>query len=213
MRKLGMRNLFVSALCLGLWTSPALADHNTHFDMSFSFLGGERSYDNATFGYAEGTASPSLGGSFTSPPFSGVRVAGPGGEANLVVHGVRFTIGYQRPYATLTGQQRSTPLAEAPQVQVHRLDIREIRFGLGFEKQLDRFTLFADLMGTSDKVVAQLTAGDEQSSYESKNFGYSGRLGLRYAINRHYYAHASAEFGLGGNVDGSGYVGVGFRTP
>lgn len=213
MQKQTMRKLIVASVCLGLWTSPALADRDTHFDMSFSFLAGQRSYDGATFGFSDGTASPSLGGSFRSPPFSGVSVAGPGFEANLVVNRFRFTIGMQRPYARLVSEQRNIPLAEGPSVQVHRLDISEIRYGLGYEHPLGRFTLMVDLMGTTDKLTTQLTEGDQQASYESKNFSYSGRIGGRYAINRYYYLHGSAEFGIGGNIDAGGYLGVGFRTP
>ena len=208
-----MRKLFLASLCLGLWTSPALADRDNHFDISFSFLAGQRSYDGATFGYTEGTASPGLGGSFNAPPFAGVSVAGPGGEANLVISRVRFTIGIQRPYANLAAAQRTIPLAQTSPVQVHGLNIFEVRYGLGYEFPVKRFTLMADLMGTTDKLSALLTVGDEQATYESKNFGYSARIGARYAINRLYYAHASAEFGMGGNIDAGGYVGVGFRTP
>lgn len=213
MRKQIMRKLFVASLCLGLWTSPALADRDNHFDMSFSFLAGERSYDGATFGFTDGTASPSLGGSLRSPPFSGVSVAGPGGEANLVVKRIRFTIGMQRPYARLVSEQRNIPLAEGPSVQVHKLDIAEFRYGLGYEHPVGPFTLIVDLMGTTDKLTTQLTVGDDQATYESRNFSYSGRIGARYAINEYYYVHASGEFGIGGNIDAGGYLGVGFRTP
>lgn len=213
MQKQTMRKLFLASLCLGLWSSPAFADRDSHFDMSFSFLAGQRSYDGATFGYAEGTASPSLGGSFSSPPFSGVAVAGPGGEANLVVDRVRFTIGLHRPYASLATEQRSLQLSGGPQVQVHKLDVFEVRYGLGYEVPLDRFMLHADLMGTTDSLSTLLTVGDDQATYKSKNFSYSARIGGRYAINDHYYAHASAEIGLIGNIDASGYIGVGFRAP
>ena len=208
-----MRKPIVASLCLIFWTSPAFADRDNHFDMSFSFLAGQRSYDGATFGFSDGTASPSLGGSFQSPPFTGVSVAGPGGEANLVISRVRFTIGIQRPYASLASDQRKIQLADASSVQVHGLSVFEVRYGLGYEYPFDRFTLFADLMGTADSLSALLTVGDDQATYKSENFAYSGRIGGRYAINRHYYFHASAEFGMVGNIDAGGYLGVGFRSP
>lgn len=201
----------VAFLCLASWATPAVAD--THFELSFAFIGGQRNYENATFSYSEGTASPSLGGSFRSPPFSSVSVAGPGVETNLTVSGVRFSFGYHKPYARLTSSQRAAPLAESAQVQVHGLGIRELRYGIGYERTFDRFALFGDLIGTADKVSAKLTIGDLQSTYESKNFGYSARFGGRYAINRHYFAHASVEFGLNSNVDASGFAGVGLRIP
>ena len=49
-----------------------------------------------------------------------------------VVNRIRFTIGMQRPYARLVSEQRNIPLAEGPSVQVHKLDISAIRYGLGF---------------------------------------------------------------------------------
>lgn len=207
----GMRRIIGALLCVVTWSAPASAD--THLELSFAFIGGQRSYDDATFSYSEGTASPSLGGSFSAPPFSGVSVAGPGVETGLIVNNVRFSFGYHRPYARLSSAQRTAPLAETAPVQVHRVDIRELRYGVGYEQRFDRFALFADLIGTADTVAAKLTVGDLQSTYDSTNFGYSIRVGGRYAINRHYFAHASVEFGLGSNIDGNGLAGVGLRIP
>ena len=204
-----MRTVWLVILSLSLWATPAAAD--THFDVMFSFLGGQRGYENATFGYSEGTASPALGGSFRAEPFSGVAVAGPGGEATLVVDGLRFSFGVQSPYARLTSSQSTTRIFGSPTVQVHGLDIRELRYGLGLETKLDRLTLHADLMGTVDNVVARLTVGDKHSSYQSKNFSFSGRVGGQYEINDNYFVHAAIEAGLGGNIDVGGYAGVGFR--
>ena len=88
-----------------------------------------------------------------------------------------------------------------------------MRYGIGYERTFDKYAVFADLIGTADTVSAKLTVGDLQSTYNSTNFGYSVRVGGRYAINRHYFAHGSVELGLDSNIAGSGYAGVGIRIP
>ncbi len=201
------------ALLCGVGTARA-ERRNSHFDMNFAFITGARSYEQAVFAYDEGNANPAISSVFRSQPFTGVGVAGPSGEIGLVINNLRLNVGWAYPYARLGSSQQWAALGGGSTMEVRALELSEMRYGVGYEYSArNRTAIFADLIGTTDKVTAKVVVGDAQSSYVSRNFGFSARVGVRVPVAKQYYAHASGEMGLGGNLDYGAQFGVGLRLP
>jgi hypothetical protein len=201
----------VAVICLA---RPARAEDG-HFGLEFNFLGGVRSYDQSRFSRTDGDTSPSLVSAFEGEPFDGVTVVGAGVESHLVVNGVRFAIGWARPYVQYDGPivSRDAETAVASTVQVRRMEGTEWQFGLGYELDLGRGSVFADLVGTADKLDTDLAIGDEQGTYRTRGFGFSTRLGGRIAFHEMFYLHAAGELGLTGHRDFGVVAGIGMGKP
>lgn len=200
-------------------TGPASAE-DVALEMDFGFFHGTRVYDEASFSYEEGSASPAILGPFRGEPFSRVESIGPDTELRMIINHVRMTFGYSRPYArfvTPFNSQLITAGTESTSVQVRAIRSREIRIGIGAELDLGELAHyqgvagFADLMGTADLVHADLVAGDQQSTYSASSFSFSLRGGFRVPITEYFFAQAIGEYGLVGNIGYGGRFGVGLR--
>lgn len=193
------------------WVGTAEAGGGLEFD----FLAGRRNYQAARFSRTEGDTSPSLIAAFQGAPFSGVTVAGVGFESNLTINGVRFAIGYARPYVQFSGpivaQDPVTALVST--VQVRSMKATETLFGLGYQIAVKQAKLSMDLVGTAETVATDLAIGEHQGTYEATGFGFSVRAGVRYPIRPGFYAHAAAEVGLTGSTTVNATFGVGAGLP
>ena len=189
---------------------PALADDN-HMAIEFDFLVGARSYDKARFSLIDGDTSPSLVAAFEGSPFDGVAVAGAGMDAHLAINHVRFSVGFAWPYVQFDGPivARDAETAQATTVQVRRMEAKELQLGVGYERGVGPVSLFADLVGTADKVETDLAVGDAQGTYRTKGFGFSTRLGARYRFHELFYLHAAGELGLTGHRSYGAVAGIG----
>jgi len=193
----------------------ARADSADHLGIEFDFLLGARSYDQARFSLIDGNTSPSLVAAFEGAPFDRVAVAGAGMDAHLSIDHVRFAVGFARPYVQFDGPivARDAVTAQMTTVQVRRMEAKEVQFGIGYELGIERWSAFADLVGTADKVETDLAVGDAQGTYSTKGFGFSTRLGGRYRFHELFYLHAAGELGLTGHRSYGVVAGIGMGNP
>jgi len=202
---------FLTLAVTGLAAGPAQADGADHLGIEFDFLVGARSYDQARFSLIDGDTSPSLVAAFEGSPFDGVAVAGAGMDAHLSIDHVRFAVGFARPYVQFDGPivARDVETQQMTTVQVRRMEAREVQFGVGYELGVERWSAFADLVGTADSVETDLAVGDAQGTYRTRGFGFSTRVGGRYAFHDLFYLHAGGEIGLTGHRSYGLIAGIG----
>ena len=183
--------------------------------VEFGFLSGRRNYEAARFSRTEGDTSPSLISAFQGAPFSGVTVAGVGVEANMTIRGIRFAVGYARPYVQFSGPivARDPVTAMTSTVQVRSMKATETLFALGYQVGFKRAKLSLDLVGTAGTVDTDIAIAEHQGTYESSGFGFSVRTGVRYPIRPGFYVHASGEAGLSGSTTLDATVGIGSGFP
>ncbi len=206
--------LVLALAVTALAARPALADGD-HLAVQFDFLVGARSYDQARFSLSDGNTSPSLVAAFEGSPFDGIEVAGAGMDAHLAIDHIRFAVGFARPYFQFDGPivSRDAVTAQTTTVQVRRMEAKEVQFGVGYEVGAGPASLFADLVGTADKVETDLAVGDAQGTYRTKGFGFSTRLGGRYRFHELFYLHAAGELGLTGHRSYGVVAGIGMGNP
>jgi hypothetical protein len=209
-----------AALVLALATTtlaarPALADDGNHLGIEFDFLVGARTYDKARFSLIDGNTSPSLVAAFEGSPFDGIAVAGAGMDAHIAINHVRFAFGFAWPYVQFDGPivARDAETLQATTVQVRRMEAKEVQLAVGYEHGVGPVSLFADLVGTADKVETDLAVGDAQGTYRTKGFGFSTRAGARYRFHEMFYLHAGGELGLTGHRSWGAVAGIGMGTP
>jgi hypothetical protein len=206
------RAILVLSLAATLFAArPALADGADHVGIEFDFLVGARSYDKARFSLIDGDTSPSLVAAFEGSPFDSVAVAGAGVDAHLSIDHVRFSFGFARPYVQFDGPivARDAETAQMTTVQVRRMEAKEVQFGIGYELGIERWSAFADLVGTADSVETDLAVGDAQGTYRTRGFGFSTRVGGRFAFHDLFYLHAAGEIGLTGHRSYGLIAGIG----
>jgi hypothetical protein len=204
----------VTLAASALAARSARADGADHLAIEFDFLVGARSYDKARFSLIDGDTSPSLVAAFEGSPFDGVAVAGPGMDAHLSIDHVRFSIGWARPYVQFDGPivARDAATAQMTTVQVRRMEAKEMQFGLGYELGIERWSAYADLVGTADSVETDLAVGDAQGTYRTRGFGFSTRAGGRYRFHDMFYLHAGGELGLTGHSSWGAIAGIGMAN-
>jgi len=192
----------------------ARADAADHLGIEFDFLVGARSYDKARFSLIDGDTSPSLVAAFEGSPFDGVAVAGAGMDVHISIDHVRFAVGFARPYVQFDGPivARDLETLQATTVQVRRMEAKEVQFGIGYELGVQRWSAFADLVGTADSVETDLAVGDAQGTYRTRGFGFSTRVGGRYRFHDLFYLHAGGELGLVGHRSYGIIAGIGMAN-
>ncbi len=192
----------------------ARADGADHLGIEFDFLVGARSYDQARFSLIDGNTSPSLVAAFEGAPFDGVAVAGAGMDAHLAIDHVRFSVGWAWPYVQFDGPivARDAATAQMTTVQVRRMEAKEVQLGVGYELGIDRWSAYADLVGTADSVETDLAVGDAQGTYRTRGFGFSTRAGGRYRFHDMFYLHAGGEIGLTGHREYGVIAGIGMAS-
>ncbi len=183
--------------------------------IEFGFLSGRRNYEAARFSRTEGDTSPSLIAAFRGAPFSGVTVAGVSFESNITVNGIRFAVGYARPYVQFSGPivTHDPVTATTSTVQIRSMKATELLFALGYQVAFKKARVSFDLVGTADTVDTDIAIAEHQGTYESSGFGFSVRTGVRYPIRPGFYVHASGEAGLSGSTTLDATVGIGSGFP
>jgi hypothetical protein len=196
------------------FSSPAFAERRkqgTHIELTWGFLGGERSYAHQSFAYSEGGVSPALEAPFVGEPFDGVPVAGMGFEVRWVQKGVRAGIGAEYPFPKIEPNIMLATAGGGPPAKVRSLDTEEFRLLFGYEYPVSKqVALYADLIGTAYTADAKVTFDGEQSTYTTSGFGFSARGGARLHINKYYFAYAHGEGGMTEHVIWAAHAGLGF---
>jgi hypothetical protein len=194
---------------------------DTHFELSFGFMGGARDESRVGFIFAGGDAGSIPGASalsapFATAPFSNLLVTGPSLEARWVQHHVRMTVGMQKPFAQFVlgqGVSGTDLQGVTREVSVRSFSFWDLRLGLGGEVTYRSVTPFADLCGDVQWVSSDVTIDGSAGSFKALMFGYSIRAGVRVAISDYLYVAPSAEFGLLGPQRYGAQLLVGFTFP
>ena len=197
-----------------------------HFEFTMGFLAGQRSYSQSSFKYeVEGGTSEGIGGGglvapFVKAPFDKTTVLGLRYDVRVVMSFIRMTVGFDLPFTTYkvsdsrgvykfvdtNGQQVDR------QVTVQSLSAKELRFGIGGEYPFKKVAIFADLIGGVHWVDTELAIDGYKANYSSTGFAFSGRAGVRAYVRKWFFATASGEVGIIGDLRWNAEFGVGFSA-
>jgi hypothetical protein len=188
-----------------------------HFEFTMGFLAGQRSYSKTSFKFEEGTAEGIGGGGLVAPfvkaPFDNATVLGLRYDLRLVMSFIRMTVGFDVPFPTYKVSD-STGIYDVSgtmrQVTVQSLSAKELRFGIGGEYPFKKVAIFADLIGGVHWVDTELAIDGYKANYGATNFAFSGRAGLRGYVRKWFFASASGEIGIIGDLRWNAEVSVGF---
>lgn len=190
-----------------------------HFEFTMGFLAGQRSYSNTSFKFDGGTAEGIGGGGlvapFVKPPFDKTTVLGLRYDVRVVMSFIRMTVGFDLPFTTYKVSDSTGPYnvnGTMRQVTVQALSSKELRFGIGGEYPFKKVAIFADLIGGVHWVDSQLAIDGYKANYEATNFAFSGRAGVRAYVRKWFFATATGEVGLIGDLRWNAEVGVGFSA-
>jgi hypothetical protein len=206
------RNVLAAVIVATLgWAGTAEAGGG----LELNFLAGQRNYQAARFTRTAGDTSPSLISTFQGAPFDGVAVAGVGFESNIVVDGVRISVGYAKPYVQFAGPiiTMDPDTRVISTAQVRSMEASETLFGLGYQVGFKKAKIAFDLVGTAEKVSTDIAMGEKQGTYESTGFGFAIRTGVRYPFSKGFYLHGGAEGGISGSTTFGATFGVGAGLP
>lgn len=188
-----------------------------HFEFTMGFLAGQRSYSDTSFKFEEGTAEGIGGGGLVAPfvkaPFDNATVLGLRYDVRLVMSFIRMTVGFDVPFTTYKVSD-STGVYDVSgtmrQVTVQSLSAKELRFGIGAEYPFKKVAIFADLIGGVHWVDTELAIDGYKANYAATNFAFSGRAGLRAYVRKWFFASASGEVGIVGDLRWNAEFSLGF---
>jgi hypothetical protein len=187
-----------------------------HLELSMGFLSGGRSYLKTPFNRAgdpSPTLSPELYAPFQSPPFDNVLANGLRYDVRLVVSYVRLTVGLDLPFASYSPTEANRRLVIGGverQVSLDSLSFRDLRFGIGGEYPIGPIAPFVDVMGAVHWVDARVAVDGQATDFDATSFGFSIRAGARIHVRKWFFATASGEVGLVGDVRWGAELSVGF---
>lgn len=217
----------VFTLCLpGSWAwaeteAPPPLDPNDvagwdHLELSMGFTAGQRSYSGQSFTFEGGDAGEIAGAGalvepFRDEPFDAAAVYGLSYDARLVVSYVRMTVGVGIPFPSYQARETRFTLDGEPRtLTVQSLSAIDLRFGIGGEYAIGALAPFVDLLGAIHWVDATLAIDGEEARYAARSFAFSARAGLRLHVRKWFFAAASGEVGIVGDVRWGADVSVGF---
>lgn len=190
-----------------------------HFEFTMGFLAGQRSYSQTSFKFKEGTAEGIGGGGLVAPfvkaPFDNATVLGLRYDLRLVMSFIRMTVGFDVPFPTYKVSDSAGAYdvsGTMRQVTVQSLSAKELRFGIGAEYPFKKVAIFADLIGGVHWVDTELAIDGYKATYGATNFAFSGRAGVRGYVRKWFFASASGEVGLVGDLRWNAEVSVGFSV-
>jgi hypothetical protein len=190
-----------------------------HFEFTMGFLAGQRSYSKTSFKFEEGTNEGiGLGGlvaPFVEPPFDKTTVLGLRYDVRVVMSFIRMTVGFDVPFTTYKVSDSTAPYdvnGTMRQVTVQSLSAKELRFGIGGEYPFKKVAIFADLIGGVHWVDTELAVDGYKANYSATSFAFSGRAGVRAYVRKWFFATASGEIGLIGDLLWNAEFAVGFSA-
>lgn len=190
-----------------------------HFEFTMGFLAGQRSYTKTSFKFEEGTAEGIGGGGlvepFVKPPFNDATVLGLRYDVRLVMSFIRMTVGFDLPFPTYKVSDSTAAYNVSNtmrQVTVQSLSAKELRFGIGGEYPFKKVALYADLIGGVHWVDTELAIDGYKANYGATSFAFSGRAGVRAYVRKWFFATASGEVGIIGDLRWNAEIAVGFSA-
>jgi hypothetical protein len=190
-----------------------------HFEFTMGFLAGQRSYKDTSFKFEEGTAEGIGGGGlvlpFVKPPFDNTTVLGLRYDVRLVMSFIRMTVGFDVPFTTYKVSDSTAvyDVSGTPRtVTVQSLSAKELRFGIGGEYPFKTVAIYADLIGGVHWVDTELAIDGFKADYAATSFAFSGRAGVRKYVRKWFFATASGEVGIIGDLRWNAELSIGFAA-
>ena len=128
---------------------------------------------------------------------------------------IRTNVGFDMPLTTYKVSDSTAPYdvsGTLRQVTVQSLSAKELRFGIGGEYPFKKVAIFADLIGGVHWVDTELAVDGYKADYGATSFAFSGRAGLRAYVRKWFFATASGEVGLIGDLKWNAELAVGFSA-
>ena len=188
---------------------PAPLDDETisawdHFELSMGFIAGSRRYGDLNYDGGQRYAAM-----LESAPFDDALVFGLRYDLRLVVSYVRMTVGVDIPFPSYDSSA-TTVMIDGANTTLDDLRGWNLHFGIGGEYPVGPVAPFLDILGDVAFANASFTspAGDE--TIEGRGFGFALRGGVRLHVRKWFFASASAEVGLVGDIRWGTELSVGF---
>ena len=187
-----------------------------HVELSMGFLAGQRRYTQTPWTLNQSGALPgtsALVDPLKRAPYDNVSLFGVRYDARLVVSYVRMTVGFDLPFAATglgDGEGRYTIGGVDRDVSVRSLHAHDLRFGIGGEYPIGPVAPFVDLMGAIHWTDTTLAIDGAPHEYDATAFAFSVRAGARLHVRKWFFATASGELGLVGDVRWCTELSVGF---
>ncbi|MFO0728159.1 MAG: hypothetical protein U1E65_30540 [Myxococcota bacterium] len=187
-----------------------------HLELSMGFLSGGRTYLKTPFnrsGDPSSTLPADLYAPFQHAPFDNVFANGLRYDARLVVSYMRLTIGLDIPFASYAPSDANTHYLIGGvdrRVSLDALGFKDLRFGIGGEYPIGAIAPFVDVLGAVHWVNARVAIDGEVTNFDATSFGFSVRAGARVHVRKWFFAAASGEVGIVGDVRWAAELSVGF---
>lgn len=187
-----------------------------HLELSMGFAAGQRSWSGQSFAFDGGDGGAIEGAGalvepFRDAPFDTASVYGLTYDARLVVSYIRMTVGLGIPFPSYRAETTTATIGGASRdLTVQSLSAFELRFGIGGEYAIGALAPFVDLLGSIHWIDTTLTVDGQEARYAARTFAFSARAGLRLHVRRWFFAAASGELGLVGDVRWGADLSVGF---
>ncbi len=175
-----------------------------HFELSMGFIAGSRRYGELTYEGSQRYASM-----LDSAPFDDALVFGLRYDLRLVVSYVRMTVGVDIPFPTFDSAA-TTVMIDGMDTTLTQLRGWNLHFGIGGEYPVGPVAPFLDILGDVGFAEAQFSSAAGDDTLNGRGFGFALRGGVRLHVRKWFFASASAEVGLVGDIRWGTELSVGF---
>jgi len=187
-----------------------------HIELSMGFIAGQRRYTSTPWALSSGSGLPGTS-AIVDPlkraPYDNVPMFGVRYDARLVVSYVRMTAGFDMPFAATglgAGDGRYSIGGVDRDVSVRSIHAKDLRFGIGGEYPIGPVAPYVDLVGAIHWTSTTLAIDGQSHDYDATTFAFSLRGGARLHVRKWFFATASGEVGLVGDLRWGAELSVGF---
>lgn len=186
-----------------------------HVELSMGFVAGQRRYTQTPWTLSSGNlpGTSAIVDPLKRPPYDNVPMFGVRYDARLVVSYVRMTVGFDLPFAATglgSGDGRYSIGGVDRDVSVRSIHAKDLRFGIGGEYPIGPVAPFVDLVGAIHWTSTTLAIDGQSHDYDASTFAFSLRSGMRLHVRKWFFATASGEVGLVGDLRWGAELSVGF---
>lgn len=175
-----------------------------HFELSMGFIAGSRRYGELNYDGGQRYAAM-----LDSAPFDDALVFGLRYDLRLVVSYVRMTVGVDIPFPSYDSAG-TTMMVEGVDTTLGDLRGWNLHFGIGGEYPVGPVAPFLDVLGDVGFAEASFVSPTGEETLQGRGFGFALRGGVRLHVRKWFFASASAEVGLVGDIRWGTELSVGF---
>lgn len=175
-----------------------------HFELSMGFIAGSRRYGELNYEGGQRYASM-----LDEAPFDDALIFGLRYDLRLVVSYVRMTVGVDIPFPTFDSSA-TMMMIDGADTTLGDLRAWNLHFGIGGEYPVGPVAPFLDILGDVAFAEASFTSPMGDEKIQGRGFGFALRGGVRLHVRKWFFASASAEVGLVGDIRWGTELSVGF---